>query len=315
MSHLACAGLLLASTLLCPAQHKWETVQHNGHEYVTARSIRDFYRFKTLDVRNNRLALENQFVKCSFSLQEPEAFMNNMRFHLEFPVVRQGERFLISRLTLAKTIDPVLRPTWIRGAPPLDEIIIHPEAMPAAHQGADLTLRLAQAMQRKLQALRFQVTLTRDQARAPGQDELLELFNRPGNSSVIILRVIDDPAEPAGLRTWILAPAGVPALGRRLAQEDLGAQPGNRHDALNVALAASLHGAVLVTTGRPDLGIARSRDPLLARSERPALLLRIGNLAAADEAALLPGEAFQSRLADAIGKGFSRARVALRERK
>ena len=98
------------------ASSGWETVRHNGQDYVTARSIKEFYGFQSLTVKGSFLELENKAVKIRFTIGGQEVFMNNVKFVFSFKVVPLKGRYLISRIDLGKLVDPVLRPSYIKTA-------------------------------------------------------------------------------------------------------------------------------------------------------------------------------------------------------
>ena len=116
-------GQLLSSAYAAPG---WETVRHNGQDYVTARSIKEFYGFQSLTVKGSFLELENKAVKIRFTIGGQEVFMNNVKFVFSFKVVPVKGRYLISRIDLSKLVDPVLRPSYIKTATPFDTVIIDP---------------------------------------------------------------------------------------------------------------------------------------------------------------------------------------------
>ncbi len=114
--------LLLLGGLLFPALTAsaagWEPVRHDGRDYVTVRSIRDFYKFQSMKVNGSFLELENRAVKIRFSIGGQEVFMNNVKFVFSFKVIPHQGRYLVSRIDLGKLVDPVLRPSYIKTSNP-----------------------------------------------------------------------------------------------------------------------------------------------------------------------------------------------------
>ena len=76
------AVVVLGWQFLSPAHAAtgWETVRHNGQDYVTARSIKEFYGFQSMTVKGSFLELENKAVKIRFTIGGQEVFMNNVKF-------------------------------------------------------------------------------------------------------------------------------------------------------------------------------------------------------------------------------------------
>lgn len=304
------ASLLCASSSLLQAQ--WEEVEVKGHKYVTVQSVKDFYRFKTMEIQGPNLVLENAAVRCAFPLKGTTANLNTITVHLEKPLAFHKEKHLLSRITLSKTLDPILRPSQL----PLQlgqhfkTIILDPEG-----NHPDL-YALAQATKKTLEARRFRVLLTRKADQNPAADQRLAFINDQPNAIVVSLRFRNDPEAGQGMRTWLLAPSGTAGLDQnKLLLEHLKVEPGNANDAANISIATALHASVLTQLKRPDQGIARTRTPLLAKSKHPSLIIDFGNLAHKDDAKLLPNNAFHQSAAKSLTDGIVRARLAITKRK
>ena len=132
--HIRLLTTLLFSLLFANvAMAQWETVNIRDKQYVTARSVKSFYAFKTLLPGSGRKAtLENTAVKMEISANSQECIMNSVKFILSYPVVEHSGRLLVSRIDLSKLIDPVLRPSYIRGAGNFRTVILDP-----GHGGKD----------------------------------------------------------------------------------------------------------------------------------------------------------------------------------
>ena len=174
------------------ASSGWETVRHNGQDYVTARSIKEFYGFQSLTVKGSFLELENKAVKIRFTIGGQEVFMNNVKFVFSFKVVPLKGRYLISRIDLGKLVDPVLRPSYIKTATPFDTVIIDP-----GHGGSDpgavnrlgveskYNLAVSRILKEQLEARRFKVVMTRNSDRFLSLKERVDLANRFQNAIFI----------------------------------------------------------------------------------------------------------------------------------
>ena len=137
------AAALLVLVLPQPARAlDWETVNHNGNDYVTLRSVRSFYRFDSMSRRGDKIILENKLIEMKFTVGGQEVWMNDVKFVFSFPVVHQNSRYLVSRIDLAKMIDPVLRPNYIRPSQPIRTINNHlPIKTSGSHQSRVKYLR------------------------------------------------------------------------------------------------------------------------------------------------------------------------------
>ena len=60
---------------------KWETVKHNSAEYVTLRSVKEFYRFDRMKV-GAKVSLENVATKIEFKSGSQNCYMNGVLFQL-----------------------------------------------------------------------------------------------------------------------------------------------------------------------------------------------------------------------------------------
>lgn len=295
----------------------WETVKHEGMEYVTVKSMKQFYGFNSLKVTDKELILESDSITCRLPLEGTEARFNTLKIHLEFPIVEVEGRHLLSRITLAKTIDPILRPGYIRGkraADQLKTVVIDAEPSPNA-QLDEFSLRICKEVKRVLERRGFKTVVTRDGDAQPSVKERLKIINEQDAAVVLSLRAFEGGAKEEGIRSFVLAPLGVAAHGKRVNKEHFRALPGNASDSMNIALATAMHGQVLQKSGRPDRGIAREREALLVGSKHPTVLIELGNVANEFEGKILQSEEYRRVVSTGIGDGLVRTRLALRNRK
>lgn len=295
---------ILLTPLAAPAA--WETVTHDGRDYVTARSIRNFYKFESLEQKGDYLVLENKALKCRLKVGDREVFMNNIKYLFSFPIIAHEERFLVSRIDLAKLIDPVFRPHFFTPAAPLDTVIIDPERPPRDNDNPDPVGAIASFAATELGSKkRFKTSVITRKLKEPlAVEKRLKLINGTETALLIGLRVVDDATQAEGIRTWVVAPQGASGEGDAPRDSDGQKCTGNHHDALNIAVASAVHSSLLLKTGRPDRGIARSRDPLLTGAQHPAVIVEIGNLAHPGVVKLLASEAFQRTTGEAIATGL-----------
>lgn len=321
---LCLAAVLLGGCFLSPAQAApgWETVRHNGQEYVTARSIKEFYGFQSLTVKGSFLELENKAVKIRFTIGGQEVFMNNVKFVFSFKVVPLKGRYLISRIDLGKLVDPVLRPSYIKTATPFDTVIIDP-----GHGGSDpgavnrlgveakYNLAVSRILKQQLEARRFKVVMTRNSDRFLSLKERVDLANRFQNAIFVSVHFNSGGRGRAeGIETFTLSPAGVAHYGRGLRQDDFQLRNGNTQDSANIALATAIHSTCLIKTGRPDRGIRRARFSVLTGVKHPAILLEGGFMSHSYEARLIANPTYQQTLAGAIADAIMKYRIATMRR-
>ena len=300
----------------------WETVRHNGQDYVTARSIKEFYGFTSLSAKGSFLEMENKAVKIRFTIGGQEVFMNNVKFVFSFKVLPLKGRYLISRIDLAKLVDPVLRPSYIQTATPFDTVIIDP-----GHGGNDpgavnrhglesnYNLAVSRILKQQLEARRFKVVMTRNSDRFLSLKERVDLANRFQNAIFVSIHFNSGGRGRAeGIETFTLSPAGVAHYGRGLRQNDFQFRKGNTQDSANIALATAVHSTCLIKTGRPDRGIRRARFSVLTGVQHPAILLEGGFMSHSYEARLIANPTYQRNLASAIADAIMKYRMATMRR-
>lgn len=289
---------------------QWQTATHNGHSYVTLDSFRQFYQFQTIEKNEKHTVLESKTHVLRLPLQGTTAYFNNIRINLEFPLALQGNTHLIHRTSLAKTIDPVLRPNSISTSlTKFRTIVIDPAPMPREAE-EDVTLQLAKAIQQHFTKEGIPCLLTCDEKnRFQEPKERLNILNNLDNGALISLRTVNLDREQKGFRTLVLTPQGAPSYGTRKRISDLAARLGNENDAVNIAFATSIHGAVVSRIGRSDRGIVRSRDPILAFAKHPAIILEIGNSSHHTEGIILKSKNYHRSLARTIALGVAKTEL------
>ena len=315
---LPLVGLFLCALPASGAAKGWETVRHNGHDYVTVRSIKEFYRFQSMKVNGRFLELENRAVKIRFTIGGQEVFMNNVKFVFSFKVLPLQGRYLVSRIDLSKLVDPVLRPSYIGTSTPFDTVIIDP-----GHGGNDpgavnrhgfeknYNLAVARLVKQQLETRRFKVVMTRNSDRALSLTERVNLANRYQNAIFISIHFNSGGRGRAeGIETFTLSPAGVAHYGRGVREDDFQFRKGNSQDSANIALATAVHSTCLLKTGRSDRGIRRARFSVLTGVKHPAILLEGGFMSHSYEARLIADWTYQRTLATAITEAVMKYRLA-----
>lgn len=297
----------------------WEEVKYNGHDYVTVRSIKEFYKFDTLTRSGRNLILENKAIEVRFLVGGQDVWMNNIKFIFSYPVVPHGGRYLISRTDLSKLVDPVLRPQYIRRSKPFTTVIIDP-----GHGGKDsgavaskyntekyYTLRVARKLREELTKRKFKVVMTRDSDTYLSLNERVRLANRIDNAIFISIHFNSGGRGRAeGIETFTLSPVGVAHYGRGVKASDLERNTGNAQDSANIALATAVHSTSILMTRRPDRGIRRARYSVLTGVKHPAILFEGGFLSHAFESRLIDNDAYQNTLAKSIANAVVKYKIA-----
>lgn len=237
------------------------------------------------------------------------------------PVIAIGDKPYISRIDLAKLIDPVLRPNFIKNAADFRTVILDP-----GHGGKDpgatnslgteafYNLKVAGRTKAQLEAKGFRVVMTRTSDRFLSLQERVDLANAIRENAIFISIHFNSGGRAArGIETFTLSPPGVSHYGRGLIAADSLARAGNEHDSANIALATSVHGSLLRRLQRNtfDRGIKRARFSVLSGVRHPAILLEGGFMTHPYEARLIENDAYQNALANGIVDAVVKYRYAV----
>jgi len=300
----------------------WEMVKVDGRDYVTTRSMQRFYGFEHHRRDGKKVVLETPKVLVTMNVGATECFMNGVKFVFSHPVLEKDGQALVSRMDLAKLVDPVLRPNFIKNAGQFRTVIID-----AGHGGKDsgatnsigreklYSMAVARRLKRLLEQQGFRVVLTRDGDVFLSLDERVKLANAVEESAIFVSIHFNSGArdEASGIETFTLSPPGVAHYGRGFKPSDLKVREGNLHDSANIALATAVHGSVLrrLSAKTVDRGIKRARFNVLSGVRHPAILLEGGFMTNPLEAKLIATAAYQEALAQGIVEAIAKYRFAV----
>lgn len=312
---LLLAGLLVS---IPTATAGWETVRHKGRDYVTVRSIKKFYNFRSMRVSGRTITLENAAVTMKLTSGGQEVFMNNIKFVFSFPIVPYQGRYLVSRIDLSKLVDPVLRPSYIKGIGGFKTVILDPghggtDSGAVNHLGLEknYNLSLARLLQKDLKDRGFEVILTRNADRTLSLSDRVQFANRFKKAIFISLHFNSGGRGQAqGIETFTLSPAGVAHYGRGIREDDFQVRKGNYQDSANIALATAVHSTCLLKTKRNDRGIRRARFSVLTGIKHPAILLEGGFMSNRTEAQYINNARYRQTLSTAIADAVVKFKVA-----
>jgi N-acetylmuramoyl-L-alanine amidase len=314
-------SLIGLSAVTAAPTSAWDVLKIDGRDYVSLENVRQFYKFSKLTRSGTHLSLESAKVEVRLTVGGNECFMNNVKFVLSHPVSLSGEKLYISRTDLAKLIDPVLRPSFIKAAGSFQTVILDP-----GHGGKDsgatnslgtessYNLKLADSIKKDLQSKGFKVVMTRESNQYLSLQERVDIANNVKENAVYVSIHFNSGGRAArGIETFTLSPPGVSHYGREFRLDDNQSRAGNEHDSANIALATSVHGSILRRLGKNtfDRGIKRARFSVLTGVRHPAILLEGGFMSHPYEARLLENPAYQKALADGIVDAIRKYRFAV----
>jgi N-acetylmuramoyl-L-alanine amidase len=322
-SFLAAAAVLIAAPAASAqtVTAGWEIAKIEGRDHVSADSMKRFYGFTKLTRSGTSVVLENAKVEMRMKIGGHECLMNGVKFVFTHPVTAIGEKAYVSRMDIAKLIDPVLRPSFIKNAGDFRTVILDP-----GHGGKDpgatnslgteaaYNLKLAGKTKALLTAKGYKVVMTRDSNRYLSLQERVNFANAVREDAVFISIHFNSGGRNArGIETFTLSPPGVAHYGRGVIAADSQQRAGNEHDSANIALATSVHGCLLrrLQTYTFDRGIKRARFSVLSGVRHPAILLEGGFMSHSYEASLIADETYQNALANGIVDAVAKYRFAV----
>ncbi|MEC8658146.1 MAG: N-acetylmuramoyl-L-alanine amidase [Verrucomicrobiota bacterium] len=285
---------------------------------MTAKNIKNFYRFDALNISKGELNFQSPKVKMTIKNGSDNLYINTVLFRLSYKVTQKNGHYLFSRIDLAKLIDPVLRPSYIKTAKRFGTVIIDP-----GHGGTDpgsvnrygkekdFNLRLAKILMKDLERKGFRVRMTRSSDVYPSLGQRVSFANRIPDAIFVSIHFnsfVNSTAK--GIETYALSPRGSGTHNSRGVRNNF--LEGNRRDSANIALATAVHAAVMKKTQAEDRGIKRDRFTVLAGLSMPAVLLEGGFLSNPAEAKKIASTSYLSIISQGIANGIVTYRNALR---
>ena len=314
----------------------WEVTKIDGHDYVSVESIKRFYNFTEMarsgasvklkrgvrftDPEKERRNADKELV-MEFKVGGNDCLMNDVKFVFSESIATVGDKAYVSRMDLAKLIDPVLRPNFIQNASDFTTVILDP-----GHGGkdpgatnpfgseADYNLSVANLVKSQLVAKGFKVVMTRDSNVFLSLQERVQLANAVKESAIYISIHFNSGGRSArGIETFTLSPPGVSHYGSDFKASDNQTRAGNEHDSANIALATAVHGWTLKQLGKNtlDRGIKRARFSVLSGVSHPAILLEGGFMSHPYEARLIETPAYQKAIATGVVYAVGRYRAVV----
>ena len=303
------------------AAQQWETRSINGRDYVAVDGMKTFYQFDRLTRSGNSVQLVNKKVLMQLTVGGQDCLMNGVKFVFSYKVEDAAGKAWVSRVDLAKLVDPVLRPNYIDNAENFRTVILDaghggkdPGATNALGTEANYNLLVAQAAKKQLEAKGYKVLLTRDTNKYLTLQERVDIANNVKENAIFIsIHHNSGGAAARGIETFTLSPVGVAHYGRGANQSDLQERTGNSHDSANVALATALHGRLLqgLKDNTFDRGIKRARFSVLTGVKHPAVLLECGFMTHGYEARLINDPKYRNAVINSVVDAVDRYRRAV----
>ncbi|HEY2342781.1 MAG TPA: N-acetylmuramoyl-L-alanine amidase, partial [Chthoniobacteraceae bacterium] len=232
----------------------------------------------------------------------------------DFPPVVQGGKVLISRLDLAKNLEPRLRPEKAVGLGPVTTVILDAGHGGHDHGAAsnfgfekDFALDVVFRVRDDLQKRGFKVLLTR------ASDVFIPLHERPAVANhvpdsifvSIHFNCATSNAAARGFEIYSCAPRGAPATNDgAFSVRDLREEPANSVDTQSTILAGTIFHSLLGHLPLPDRGIKHARFAVLRLCTQPAVLVECGFVSNPADSSLIASPAWRAQVAQSVTEGI-----------
>ena len=239
--------------------------------------------------------------------------VDGVKVMLDDPIGSQRGHLTLSRRDYDKVFVPLF---WELPKAPVRRIVLDP-----GHGGKDTgkvngpykynekaaTLDTAARLKLLLEKQGFEVVFTRT------KDVFVDLDDRPAvaaNVKADLFISLHYNAGPAGdtgsdgIETYCLTPPGQKSTNAGKAKSTTGAEPGNRFDTANMALAWGIQRRLIKTTGADDRGVRRARFAVLRTLSCPGVLIEGGFMSSRKEGALIADAAYRQKIAESVAAGI-----------
>ena len=296
----------------------WQVIKVGPRDYLSADNIAKFYGLLgNVDSTGKTVVLNNGRNQLQLTLDSREAIVNGVRNWLCFPVIAQDDKFLVSRIDLAKTIEPQLRPQMIQRKGKVQTVVLD-----AGHGGfdkgarssfgteKDYALDVARQLRPLLQAKGFKVILTRENDVFLPLQLRAHIANQTRDSIFVSIHFNGASNRDAtGFEIFSLTPRGAPSTADdALALSFVNMQAGSPVDAQSFELSAAVYHSMLGHIPEFDRGIKRARFAVLRHTKIPAILVEGGFLSETNDSKSVANPAWRAKLAEAISVGIENYR-------
>lgn len=304
----------------------WQVIKVGPRDYLSVDNIAKFYGLiGNVDSTGKSVVLNNGRNQLQVTLDSREAIVNGVRNWLCFPVIAHDNKFLVSRIDLAKTIEPQLRPHMIQRSGKIQTVVLDPghggfDKGAASAFGNEKTyaLDIARQLRPMLQAKGFKVVMTRENDVFIPLEVRARIANATKDSVFVSIHLNATGSNPhaTGFEIFSLTPRGAPSTNdESLALHFVNSQAGSPVEAQSFELSAVVYHSMLGHFLQEfDRGIKRARFAVLRHTKIPSILVEGGFLSETGDAKRIADAEWRKQFAEAICVGVEGYR-ALVERK
>src|SRR5438552_9017994 len=312
ISAMAFAGAVRAAV-------EWQVIKVNGRDFLGVDNIANFYGFPDPVIEGKNVRLKNDKNELQFHIDSREMQLNGVRNWLSFPVFVHDGKIVVSRIDLAKTLEPQLRPNMIKHLDRVRTVVLDPGhggfdkgAISSYGYEKDYALDLARQLRPLLQAKGFRVIMTRESDVFVPLELRAHIANNTRDSIFVSLHFNATDHDPAatGFEIYSLTPRGAPSTYEdNLTLAAVNIQNGGPVDTASVELSSCIYHSLLGHIGEFDRGIKRARFAVLRLTKVPAVLVEGGFLTERGESRQIANPEWRKKLADAICIGIDNFRT------
>ncbi|PYK43458.1 MAG: hypothetical protein DME46_07650 [Verrucomicrobia bacterium] len=319
----AIGGCFLVSPLLAAVE--WQVIKINGRDFLSVDNVARFYGFPNPTINGKNVDLNNGKNEMQFHIESREMLLNGVRNWLSYPVFVHDGKIVVSRIDLANTLEPQLRPNMVQKLGRVQTVVLDPGhggfdkgAISGYGYEKDYALDLARLLRPLLQAKGFRVIMTRESDVFVPLELRARIANSTHDSIFVSLHFNATDRDPiaTGFEIYSLTPRGAPSTyedGLTLASINI--QNGTEADAASVELSSCIYHSLLGQIGEFDRGMKRARFAVLRLTKIPAVLVEGGFLTERGESRLIANPEWRKRLADAICAGIDNFRALANTKK
>lgn len=306
---------LFATWGVAASAEDWKLYRFEGRDYVSLDNLEAFYGLPNqVTPVGNKITIDSGKAQLEINLNSREIEINGVTQWLGFPIITQEDKFSVSRLDLAKTIEPMLRPQMIQQMQPIYNVILDPGhggydkgALSSYGCEKDFALDVCRRAKARMEAEGLRVFMTRDSDVFIPLEERPRAANRMPNSIFVSVHFNSCTENPSasGFEVFALTPRGAPSTSDdALTLRDLRSEPGNVVDVQSAALAASVYHSLLGNIPQVDRGVKRARFAVIRLATVPSILIEGGFLSNPSDSLLVANPEWRTKLADAIVTGI-----------
>jgi len=281
-------------------------------ESVRQLGLRDSARQKS-DGRSSERYVSRAGVSLYAEYSQEFILIDGVKVMLDDAIGSQRGHLTVSKRDYDKVFVPLF---WDLPKDPVRRIVLDP-----GHGGKDTgkvngpykytekaaTLDTAARLKLLLEKQGFEVVFTRTKDVFVDLDDRAAMATATKADLFISLHYNAGPAGDStadGIETYCLTPAGQRSTNSGKAKATTGAEPGNRFDTANMALAWGIPRRLVKSTGADDRGVRRARFAVLRTLPCPGVLIEGGFMSSRKEGALIADAAYRQKIAESVAAGI-----------